>query len=697
MRLAKSKIWIIRGIKGVLLLAVIAVGLSWRFDDLKVWKARQNLYFVTPDRPIFASYDAFYFARLARDWQEGRYRSQKVDPYRGVPDSHLKAQDKKEKGFQPHYPFPVPLMSWSAAELSSWLKIPLEKLALYYTPITAVLFVIPLFFYLEFLGYTAAGLLGGLVGVTSYIYLIRTSIARFDTDSLNLFFPIFLGMCLFFYFQSRRPLLWVALASFSGFLSYWWYGHPHLVFVPYGLFVFVLWWEKRRFGRREWLALALLFLPNAWFLWRAPWSLIHQLYGYVIQIASPERKGLFEGYPNVQQSISELQHFKGLLQVSGFTLQNPFLFLLGLLGAAVLLIKEWRGLLFLWPYFFIGLLVFRSGNRFGMYLSPFLGMGLGFWVDWLSQGLFSWLNIHLSESLRTLLVLWVVLILGYGTLHFQRISQKFVATPKANAFLARDMEKLDRLLPSGAWIWSWWDYGYAFHYYARRPTFIDGGGLQLTPKTYYVALSWTSSSQEEAYRITNFLASEGLIGLYRRLVLDNQTAAELTREILQGQVISRSPKHPVYWVFTQDLPPKYGWIGYFGSWDFTQDKGRYGFVFNLNPCRETSKSELLCARGVKIDLREHRVFWGARILPLAALVVQGSSGVRREVFRAKGFILEIASSAYGRLLFLTDPPSFRSNFNQMYVLRRYDPRYFKLILDDFPFMVVYQVNSLKAK
>ncbi|QJA05358.1 hypothetical protein FVE67_00500 [Thermosulfurimonas marina] len=688
---AKGKVWALWALKGLLLLAILAVGLSLRLDDLKVWKARQNLYFVAPKRPIFASYDAFYFARLARDWQEGRYRSGRADLFRGAPDTYLEPQNKKEKKFQPRYPFPVPLMSWSAAKLSDWLKTPLENVALYYTPITAVLFVIPLFFYLESLGYTAAGLLGGLVGATAYIYLMRTSIARFDTDSLNLFFPVVLGMCLWFSFRSPRSLLWVALASFFGFLFYWWYQHPHLVLVPYLLFVFLLWYERRKFGRKEWTALALLFLPNAWFLWQAPWNLGHQLYTYLLQIVSPEAKGLFPGYPNVQQSISELQKILGLRQAALFTLPNRFLFSAGLVGALILLWRERKALLYLWPYFLIGLLVFHSGNRFGMYLAPFLGMGLGFWVDWLSRRASSYFEIPLSETLRTLLVLLAVLILGAGILSSQKASKNFVATPKALAPIARDMEKLSRILPQGAWIWTWWDYGYAFQYYARRATFIDGGGLQVTPKSYYVALSWTSPSPETAHRVTHFLASKGLMGIYRALHLDNQTAEGLTRRVLMGPLFP-PPQHPVYWVFTPDLFPKYGWIGYFGSWNFEKHEGRFGFILEVGACRRESPEILACSRGVRINLAARKVFLGNHEMPLAGIVQKTPERIREFSLQAHGLILEEVHSRYGPIFFLTDLLTYQSNFNQMYVLRRYNPSYFELVLDDFPFMVVYRTK-----
>ncbi len=670
-------------LKILLLFSVLIVGLSLRFDDLKVWQTRQNLWYLDPDRPLFTSYDAFFFARLARDYQEGLYAPRERDPYRGVPDNYLTDNIT--------YPFPVPLMSFSAARLSDWLGVPLEKVALYYTPITAVLFVIPLFLYLETLGYTAAGLLGGLCGVTAFIYVIRTSIARFDTDSLNLFFPFAIAWALAMYFRSRRPLLWVGLASFLSFLFYWWYAHPHLIFVPMLIFGGVIFWEKRAFEKRDRIALAILLLPNLWYLWKAPLALFKQIWGYVVAIAFPGQTGIFRDYPNVLQSISELQQSKGLSQVAILTLQNKTLFILGLLGAFILLVRERKALAFLWPYFLIGLLVFRSGNRFAMYLAPFIGMGLGFWLHLLLEKLKPGFKISLPASFRELLILLATLLLGLGVFSAQKNSRAYVAVPKVNAFVARNMEKLQAVTPQEAWIWSWWDYGYAFQYLSRRAVFIDGGGLQVTPKTYYVALSFVSSSPEEARNITAFVAREGLAGIEKRLK-EGLTARELTEAVKKGRLY-RAPEHPVYWVFTQDLPPKYGWIGYFGTWDFKTRKGHFGFILDLNPCRkEELRGELLCKRGIRVDLGRRKVYLGPRSFPLSRIVSVTPGGIKIQRFSEKGLILEAISTPYGETFFLLDRRSFESNFNQMYLLRRYDPRYFELVLDDFPFLVAYRVK-----
>ncbi|OAQ21132.1 Oligosaccharyltransferase PglB [Thermosulfurimonas dismutans] len=663
----------------------MGAGLALRFDDLRVWEKRKNIWYLEENRPIFTSYDAFYFARLARDWQEGRYRAGKRDPYRFVPDNYLTDNIT--------YPFPVPLMSFSAAKLSDWFGVPLEKLALYYTPITAVLFVIPLFLYLESLGYTAAGLLGGLCGVTALIYVIRTSIARFDTDSLNLFFPFAIAWALAMYFRGRRPLLWATIASILLLIFFFWYPVSHLMFVMVCTFIAVLLFEKKgRLEKKDIVALIILLVPNMWYLWKSPLSMFNYLKNLLVNIVSPAQEGFFGDFPNIMQSISELQQSKSINQVAALTLHNRILFIIGLLGMSSFFVRERKYLFFLLPYFLIGLLVFRSGNRFAMYLAPFIGMGLGFLIHFLIEKSSRILNLKVADSLKNLAILLITVILGVLIFWAQKNSRAYVALPKVNAFVARDMKKLGEITPPEAWIWTWWDYGYAFSYFSRRGVFIDGGS-QTSPKTYYVALSFASSSPEEAYHIIAYLAREGLTGIKKRLKEDKLSAKELTENIKQGKFY-QSLNHPVYWVFTQDLPLKYGWIGYFGTWNFGSRKGHFGFVYDLNPCRRASKTGLLFCKNSVLDLKKGTVRLGSRWFNLSKiLVISGKDKVLQKTsFDSRGLILEVVNSRYGQTFYLADERSFRSNFNQMYILKNYDPKFFELVLDDFPFMVVYKVK-----
>jgi dolichyl-diphosphooligosaccharide--protein glycosyltransferase len=45
--------------------------------------------------------------------------------------------------------------------------------------------------------------------------------------------------------------------------------------------------------------------------------------------------------------------------------------------------------------------------------------------------------------------------------------------------------------------------------------------------------------------------------------------------------------------------------------------------------------------------------------------------------------------------FLLSKEAYKSLFNQMFILRKYSPKYFEIVYDDFPHMVVYRLKTFK--
>ncbi len=667
-------LWVLTGL---LLVFVIYVGLDLRLNDLRVWESKKDVYFLE-EKPLFTTYDGFLFARYAKEYQEGLYRWREIDPLRFVPDNFLQGEIR--------YRFP-PLLSVLFAKLSALTGKPVENLSLYFIPLLAVFFTIPLVLYLREAGnFWAPALLGAFTGVTSLIYLLRTSVARLDTDCLNLFFPFLVLFFLTRYLRTLRTR-WLVAASVGLVLFGWWYkAASPLVIGILLIFSVLAWLQGGRRGRALWRDLALLFLPQLWYLWRAP----VQFYSYVSRLlfGAGTTERLFSAYPNVLRSISELNASPDLQKAAFFILDHKYLFLAGLLGFVLFLLWERRAVLLSLPLFLTGLLLFKAGNRFGMYLAPFVGMGLGFLVQGSVEGPERFFPRFLSPLSTRALILLLTLIVGLGVWFNQKPSWRYVAVPKITAPIARQIAALQRLTPQEAWIWSWWDYGYAISDLGRRAVFIDGG-TQTTPKTYYIALSFTLPSPEEGRNVTAFVAKYGLAGIEEELK-KGLSPAELTKAMREGTLLKEWPDHPVYWLFTGDLLRKYGWIGYFGSWDFETRQGTYGVLMSSKSCR-VSGNRFRCPP-FDLDVATGTVLWGSRKLRLKKLVTKDARGLREKVFPTQGAIGELIATSHGLIFVLVDERTFASNFNQMFLLRKYDPTLFELVLDDFPFAVLYRVK-----
>ena len=671
-------------IKILLAVTVFSLGLFLRLDDIHVWQEKQKNYYLN-GQPLFTSYDAYTFARYARLEQEGRYQPGALDPLRFVPDNWI---EKKIL-----FPKPIPQLSFFAAKTATILGISLEKWSFYAIPILACLFVFPLFLFLDRLGYPVAGYLGSLVGVTSLIYLVRTSVARLDTDALNLFYPFIISLLLLAYFRLKRPFNFIAVLSAAGLgnLFYWWYSPSTSILFAFILCFLGAIFLERRFRPNRWdfLALLLFVLPQIWFCWQAPLIAVSYIKSLIYGKSS---EAIFSAYPNILVSISELNKIQGLKAVSRFILPQYHLFLAGLLGFLVFIWKEKRQGILLLPLLPVGLLVFKAGNRFGMYLAPYVGIGLGFWVHFLWDKVSLRVAFLREEAfLRALFPLLLGVILGASLWSINKSSRSYTANPKVLAPIAANLQKLAHLTPSQAWIWTWWDFGYPIAYFSNRGVFIDGGS-QSTPKTYYVALSFTIPSPQEAYNIISFIGEKGLTGIEEKL-REGIPADRLTELIRKG-AYGNSLKHHVYWLFTGDLFTKFAWISYFGSWDFQKKSGRHGFILLPKACRQ--KDNLVTCANAKVDLKkgEALIRKGNKLLKITIkkLIIVRPNNVKEISLHPKGIIAESVYSAYGAILFLVDEMVYRSNFNQMFILRQYDPRYFRLVHDDFPYAVLYEVR-----
>ncbi len=678
-----------------LLLIVIIFGLYIRFDDVKVWEAKKNLYFYK-NNPIYSEYDSFYFARIAKDIKEGIFKSGAIDNYRFFPDNSSKAKIGGKK-FYFKYDIPGAFISWIWAHLSSLFHISLAMLTWYLIPILAITVAFPVYLYFKDLGYPYAGIIGALVAVSAPMYLLRTDLMRLDQDVLNLTLPFLIAYFFYKFFEtkgSREKVLWILLSTITCFIYYLWYAHTNLIFVLIFMFFVRYFWDRKfSWKKKDLIYILLLILPQVWYLYHGPAQLYIQVKTLIFNIKNTTSADiLFKDFPNIFRSISELQklNFTGVLSLVLY--RHVVLGILGMIGVILLFLLNLKKLLFLLPFLGIGILTFVSGARFDMYLAPFIGVGLGFLVHLIFEKLLPVLLLfeekrkqkiicHLIGSLLFLLVIFV-----------QKPVLGFTSFPKVFSPLARDMEYIRLHTPKDSAIWTWWDYGYAFQLYSRRTTFHDGGS-QGTPKTYFIARSFTTSDPKEAWYITSFITNYGLTGIAEELK-KGLTAEKLVEAIREGKY-SKPIKTPVYWVFTKDLIPKFAWIHYFGSYNFKTKQGTFGRIIMPSLC--TLKGDTLFCRepGIKIDLANGIMYVGPKeAIPIYKIYLRKQNKLKVKKFFDKGYVLEIIKVKSNQIgLFLLNKEVANTLFNQMFILRKYDPKYFKLVFDDFPEMIIYKVKS----
>ncbi len=698
----------------LLLLLTLLFGIYLRYEDIPKWKEHEKLFFYKDD-PLYTEADSYYFTRLAEEIREGTFKHGQPDPLSFFPDNNQR---------------PYPMYGAGPSYLFSWIQAltgkSIPQLAFYLIPILAVSSAIPLFLYFNRLKLPFVGLLGGLVAISSPVYVGRSYLGRLDHDIFNLTFPFLIAYLFYRFFESwkeepegKKPYLWISLASLSLLLYYFWYGHANLNFVLLVAFLVVFFWrlyEKRKafkkvankkgkafnkypntkikvIDKNIVILLSLLLVPQLWYVYTGPMHLFQQVSWLVFGIRpTTSTEMLFKDFPNIFISINELQRYS-FNQVFPNIIISREIGILGLTGALLLFLFHIRSLFFLLPFFGIGLLTFFSGIRFAMYLAPFIGMGLAYLVYFIFEKILPSIGQYKEEYKRRLAITLISSLIFFGVLYGQILINRGFYSPIIDAPIVKGMEWIRRNTPANSVIWTWWDYGYVFQYYSRRAVVHDGGS-QTSPKTYFVAKSFSTKDPREGWLITSFVVNYGLKGL-EKLMMDGLSAQEVVNRISTGS-FAKPIEVPVYWVITRDMLFKFGWIHFFGSYDFKQKKGTFGEVI-IPSCIIHSNFTFECRSPEEftIDLKEGYLRKGNMWLTIKSVYVydESTSKMIQEDKNPQGFtVLIVKRKNQGISLFLYKAPFDQTLFLNMYLTRKYDERYFELIYDDFPHMVIYRVK-----
>ncbi|NPA54620.1 MAG: hypothetical protein GXO21_08160 [Aquificae bacterium] len=654
----------------------ILIGLYVRFDDLKIWLKNKHFYFFK-DRAIFTGNDSFFFARYAEEYFSGKYKPGEPDFLRNVPD------------FLPYWD-PVPLLSVLSGFISKLQGDYIENISLWLIPILSVLFVIPMVLFFKRIGYPLAGFSGALLTVISLAYLPRTSIGRLDTDSLNLFFPfaIALFLLLFSYERKNIKYLYISLAGILANLYMWWYQQPSLLLaIVISFLIFLTIERKLKFSKDDLIGIGVfLLLANPMNLFKGISNAIYKIQSYVFLAGEKAVQG---GFPNIQQWVTELEHYD-FSRLGKLIVGNEFLFGLGLFGLLLLIVNKWKPFILLLPFLVLGFIPLIGAMRFSMYLVPFIGIGIGAIFDFLIQKFKEKKALEENNKLNFgLSLISAAIILGL-LLYTNKYSFAFVIKPKFPPPLAGDFLSLKEKTEENAWIWTWWSEGYMVEYYGNRGVFVDPGS-QFTPKTYFIALSYSIDKPYLAKNTILSIASVGLKGIKEEL--NKGIPPEKIKEnVLKGKYI-KDVKNPIYWLFTIRSLAAFDGINKIGTWNFKLQNGLEKQYQYIGRCKNLSRTKILCSVW-KIDLKEGIVKAGNKYYPLKAIYFKTSKGeIKKGIYNQKGLNLVLVNSNYGAFGFLMYDQPLRSMFTQMYLLRNFDRENFELVYDNFPFSVLYKVKK----
>ncbi|NAS10366.1 STT3 domain-containing protein [Poritiphilus flavus] len=424
------------------LVSIVVLSIFLRYEDFIDWQKNKPL-FQYQGEYVMGSLDAYINLQHAKDLSEGTYDS--LDEKRNIPNGAER-------------PVIPPLLSLIAVALQKITGLPLSTVALF-LPIFLSAFIVPLVYDLALkLNFSRAGaVVAAFFSVISITDIARTRIGFFDTDCLNVVF-VLLNSYLFLRFaqaQGKRRLRFLIFAAINTFLFYtFWYNASSIVFLSFlvPLFVsFIFYYPEKN----KVYVYGFLILIGSGFVYMMKDEVLSML-----NLVLGNNQSSF----HLQEVIGELVPV-GLTQYMETTYSNSLLFLMILTGLIHFFVKQKRKALFLAVPMVLGLLPFFAGNRFLIFATPILALGIGSFVELLFR--------VTSRKHVKFVYLACIFIMGLGIFsNYHKITHKIQEVPfiKSKAIL----DPLQRFTPENANIWTNWGIGHQIHYYLDKNTYADG-------------------------------------------------------------------------------------------------------------------------------------------------------------------------------------------------------------------------------
>ncbi len=647
---------------------VFGVSVYKRFWQLSIWNQYRTLYYAKDGRPSMTTADAYYFLRLAKEYKKGNLG--KADHLRYYPEG---SRLPKSPGLL------VLLLAW-ASELFGG---DIYRAGIYIIPFLASLFTIPLVVYFYRLGHGLVGVAGALLGTFSSLYYVRTSIGRVDTDALNLFFPLMVGLLFLLVIQSedrRRRLLYSALGGLTLLVFQWWYQRYQFSLV-YPLF-FLLCLLVNRLRLKESLLLTGVFVLFA--------NPVNFIYGIrdtrsFLDVGFLHKEAVQKGsvvWSNVMATNTETRKVD-YTELMRAIIGEPLIGYLGLVCILVVSARRYKEVLPLFPMIAIGLMAPLGGIRFGMFLVPFVATGVGYAIYYVVGFVFRYLRLR--EDLLHPAVGALIVVFFFGTAGSLTI-YKFVPPPKLPVPLVNAILDLRQKVPSGSPVFTWWDWGYALADIGGFAVYHDGGS-QGGARTYFVAKAFLETDQKRMYSIISAIDNLGFRGIEERIGRA-PSASDAVKKILSYE---GSPDNPnILVLYTEDMIDKFGAMSFLGNWDFDTKHSRTTGLQRLSCSR--IQTDVMECQGLRVDLKGGMIN-GRFPLKRAVFSVDGRSlETRHYDNHSKTSLIVLVRGRTVHGVFLLGEDVFRSNFVQMFLLGRYNRELFEEVHNDFPYLRAFRVR-----
>lgn len=616
------------------------------------------------------------------------------------------------------------------AFLAQILPISFETLILYMPSFLGSLIVIPLILIGRALNQTTMGFIAALLASIAHSYYNRTMTGYYDSDMLNIVFPVLemYSLILALTHQRNRYLIPIAV---SIALYQWWYVQAYSL--DTAMLVMILAYTVI-FDRRNlymykialFILIGILSIPLiskislavlvfAWFHWKKElsekffWLLFAAIIGIYFFTGGIDpiwfrlKIYLFTGegentvtsslqFYNVMSTVREAGQIPFSVfaeRISGHTIT----FLLASIGYIMALIA-YRPLIVTLPLVGLGFIAMFAGLRFTIYAVPMMAIGFAFLLLWMTQSIQKqWLRI-------VSLVVFSGAALYPNYLHIKEYMTPTVLTTP-------EVKVLDQFKSTASredYVVTWWDYGYPIRYYSDVKTWIDGG--KHSGDVNYPA-SFVLTSQDP-------IAVANMMRLFTEYTEKGYTDTNKTQNDFEYMMSKEGFKDPDEFLSALSLPeyqlPKktadvylylplrlmeiLPTVTLFSNLDLKAPDNRQQPYFYATQSVQDSGKTVELGNGIAIIKEKNILKIGNQEVPIKSFYQVGYDSkntlqINEQHFASEGLNL-IFLPSYGRFLVMDDF-YLSSTYIQMFVFERYDKNLFEPVMLD-PLSKIYKLK-----
>lgn len=616
-------------------------------------------------------------------------------------------------------------------------KIPDGILAFWAPAYACALLAVVGFFWGRLVAGNGAGIFTGMLCSISPGFYFRTRLGYYDTDIATLLFPLAVGFGLAYWLQpvirtpwlksfetesddrpasDLVPLVLGVFASFGG----WWHNDIakfNLICIFIALALIVLLVRREAKGDSS-FGLLLFAVPvlGGWIgllgapalygvarykpqmraaalqYWWAPLVLVLLTLGvsgnlvypfqYAITKISVYMKPVQDSgstgtlsYPSITQSVVEAQNVPLSEVLDRFT---PWVWLsvAGLVLFSILLFIK-PVVVFIAPLVALSLLSVKMGARMTMFGGPGVALGIAVGAHWLLKWALPEGRWKKMTGWAAQTALGVIIVAPWLSMY-----PSVPPTPVLTKHHAMALVNLSEISPPSSGVWTWWDWGYATDYYAKRKSFADGG-KHSGPRVFPVGLALSSPSPLQSAQVIKFISAISKEGSDGSEEMSKRPPAEVQAFVdsMATTDYAFPRKSKQYLVVTWENFRLLYWISFYGNWNFLTKSSTH------HQCLEITQQFNVDGKTGVLEMP------GQAPTRLASIYIVSKQGIQRQSF-PNNIGPHLIFNEVNNSGFLMDDAAYNSMAVQLLISDHADPRFkehFNLAWEGFPEVRIYEV------